>query len=237
MFKEQEAMRLFFGILMTAMVAAAPATLAQAPAAADQTAYVVTYLEVLPSAKGEAANLLKQVASASRNEAGNLRFDILQRIERDNQFAILEAWSDSKAAEAHGSGAALKQFKEKLGPLRASFYDERPSKGVAVAPLSAPAGKNAVYSIIHVDVTPPNTDKCIAMLRELAEATRKEPEALRFEAWQQSNRANHFTVMEVWKRRDGVEAHVVTEAARDFREKLGPMTGALYDERLYSSID
>ena len=168
------------GMLVAAALAVAPtAAPAQAPSATDSTAYVVTYIEVLPAAKAEAANLLKQVASASRKEPGNLRYDILQRIERDNQFAILEAWSDLKAAGAHEGGAALKQFKEKLTPLRASFYDERPSNGITVAPASGPVGKDAVYTVIHVDVTPPTKDECIAMLKKLA---RRYPQGTRFPA-------------------------------------------------------
>jgi hypothetical protein len=74
------------------------------------------------------------VAAAGRKEAGNQRYDILQRIDRENQFVILEAWSDLKAAEAHAGGSALKEFKDKLKPMQASFYDERPSNGIAVAP-------------------------------------------------------------------------------------------------------
>ena|SRR5215467_10468167 len=50
---------------------------------------------------------LSQAAATSRKEAGNRRYDILQRIDRENQFVILEAWSDLKAAEAHAGGSAL----------------------------------------------------------------------------------------------------------------------------------
>ena len=126
-------MRVFCGMLIVAAaMAVAPAAVAQAPAGG--TAYVVTYIEVVPSAQGEAAGLLKQVATASRKEAGNQRYDILQRLDRENQFVILEAWSDLKAAEAHAGGSALKEFKDKLKPMQASFYDERPSNGIAVAP-------------------------------------------------------------------------------------------------------
>jgi quinol monooxygenase YgiN len=229
-------MKVFCGLLIAAAtIAAAPAALAQAPA--EGTAYAVTYLEVLPSAKAEAAGLLKQVAAASRKEAGNQRYDILQRTGRDNQFAILEAWTDLKAAEAHAAGAALKQFKDKLKPLQLSFYDERPSKGIAVAPPPASVGKGSVYAITHVDVVPPSTGDCIAMLKKQADDTRKEPNAERFEAWQQNNRANHFTVMEIWKDRAAHEAHIVTVSTKEFRDKLGPMSGALYDERLYTSIE
>jgi quinol monooxygenase YgiN len=215
-------------------LATVPAAMAQAPAAG--TAYMVTYIEVAPSAQADAADLLKAIAASSRKEAGNQRYDVLQRIDRENQFAILEAWTDLKAAESHVGGAALKQFKDKLKPLQISFYDERPSNGIAVAPASAEAGRDAVYAITHVDVTPPNKDECIVMLKKLADDTRKEPGSLQFEAWQQNNRANHFTVAEIWKGRAAIDGHVVTASTKDFREKLGPMSGALYDERLYKSL-
>jgi quinol monooxygenase YgiN len=211
-----------------------PVAMAQAPAAGK--AYMVTYIEVAPSAQADAADLLRAIAAASRKEAGNERYEVLQRIDRENQFAILEAWTDLKAAEAHVGGGALKQFKDKLKPLQISFYDERPSNGIAVAPASAAVGKDVVYAITHVDVTPPNKDECIVMLKKLADDTRKEPSSLQFEAWQQNNRANHFTVTEIWKSRPAIDGHVVTASTKEFREKLGPMSGALYDERLYKSL-
>jgi len=221
-------------MLAIAVVAAAPVAMAQAPAGG--TAYVVTYMEVMPSAQGEVTGLLKQVAAASRKEAGNERYDILQRIDRKNQFVILEAWTDLKAAEAHAGGDALKQFKEKLKPLQVSFYDERPSNGIAVAASPASISKGAIFAVTHVDVTPPNKDDCIVMLKKLAEDSRKEPNSLQFEAWQQNNRANHFTVAEVWKNRAAIDSHIVAASTKEFREKLGPMSGALYDERLYRSL-
>ena len=61
---------------------------------------MVTYIEVTPAAEAEAGTLLRRIAAASRKEAGNLRYDVLQQNERRNQFAILEAWSDAKAFEA-----------------------------------------------------------------------------------------------------------------------------------------
>jgi quinol monooxygenase YgiN len=228
-------MRFFCGMLIAAAVmAVAPVAMAQAPAGG--IAYVVTYIEVVPSAQREAAGLLKQVAAASRKEAGNQRYDILQRLDRKNQFVILEAWTDLKAAEAHAGGSDLKQFKDKLKPLQASFYDERPSNGISVAPSPASVGKGAIYAVTHVDVTPPNKDDCIVMLKKLADDARKESNSVQFEAWQQNNRANHFTVTETWKNRTAIDAHIAAASTKEFREKLGPMSGALYDERFYQSL-
>jgi quinol monooxygenase YgiN len=215
------------------MITAAPAG-AQTP---TQPYYSVTYLEVTPASEGEAVNLIKQVAAASRKEPGNLRFDVLQRMDRKNQFAILEAWSDQKALEAHDSGTAMTEFRNKLKPLRSGPYDQRPSVPISVTQAAAAAGKGSVYVITHVDVTPNFKDATIDMLKAFADGTRKEPGAERYEVLQQNNRANHFTVTEIWKDQAALTNHTVTGPAKEFREKLGPMSGALYDDRRYSSIE
>ena len=58
-----------------------------------------------------------------------------------------------------------------------------------------------------------------------------------FGVWQQTSRPNHFTVVEVWKDQKAYDARGSAAPQRTFRDKLGPMLGALYDERLYRSID
>ena len=67
------------------------------------------------------------MAADSRKEAGNRSYEVLEQNDRNTQFVILEAWSDPKALEAHGGGAALKQFRDKIKPLMIAYYDERPS--------------------------------------------------------------------------------------------------------------
>jgi quinol monooxygenase YgiN len=235
-------MKAFHGALIAAAILAAVAghpALAQAPG--NQSAYVVTYIEVAPSAEAEAANLLRRVASASRKEAGNLRYEVLQRTDRPNQFAILEAWRDAKAFEAHGGGASMKEFRGHLEPLRVGFYDQRPDTGidvgpVALGPASSP-GKDAIFVVTHVDVTGSFKDDAIVLMKKLAADSRREPNSERYEVWQQNNRLNHFTVVEIWKDQPALEAHGVTAGAREFREKLGPMMGALYDDRRYRNLE
>jgi quinol monooxygenase YgiN len=236
-FRSGALFRYFPGALIAAVVAAvaAPGALAQAPD--NQPAYGVTYIEVTPSAEATAADLLRQVAAASRKEAGNLRYEVVQDIERRNQFAILETWHDMKAIEAHGAGANMKQFREKLDPLRTGFYDERLDTGIDVGPVPAPAGKSAIYVVTHVDVTGPFKDEAIVMMKKLAAAGRLEPGAQRFDVWQQANRLNHFTMVELWKDQAALDAHGQAPAARQFREQVGHMMGALYDDRRYGNLE
>ncbi|MGC2072619.1 MAG: antibiotic biosynthesis monooxygenase, partial [Pseudolabrys sp.] len=60
------------------------------------TTYIVGYIEVAPSsARIAAISVLRALRDASRREAGNSGFEVLQRIGRSQQFAILEVWSDA----------------------------------------------------------------------------------------------------------------------------------------------
>ena len=85
----------------------------------------------------------------------------------------------------------------------------------------------------HVDVIPQHKDAGVEALQELAAASRPQPGNVRFEVWQQTNRGNHFAVVETWSTRRRFDAHLMAADTREFRSKLAVMTGALYDERLY----
>jgi quinol monooxygenase YgiN len=44
-------------------------------------------------------------------------------------------------------------------------------------------------------------------------------------------------VVEAWKDQKAYDASRAADPQRQFRDKLGPMLGALYDERLYRVIN
>jgi len=52
----------------------------------------------------------------------------------------------------------------------------------------------------------------------------------------QPNRTNHFTLVEAWRDRKAFDASVIAVHTKDFRQKLTPLEGALYDERLYQAV-
>ncbi len=91
--------------------------------------------------------------------------------------------------------------------------------------------------LTHVDVIPPRKDDGVALLARLAEESRRDPGCARFDVVQQANRPNHLTVVEAWKDRAAFDAHAAAAHTRHFRAQLAPMSGALYDERLYAVID
>ena len=227
---------ILLGFAILPLAAVAPATAADSPA----PAYIVTYIEVLPTAANQAVGLIRQLGAASRKENGNLRFEVLQRIHQPSHFAILEAWSDEAAQAAHAAAAHTKEFRAKLLPLLRAPYDERPHTALSVGAMSAgPAdgAKGAIYAVTHVDVIPKAKDQGVEMVKQLAESGRKGRDNVRFEALTQSSRPNHMTVVEIWKDQNAADAHSVAEYTKRFRDGLLPISGSLYDERLFRTAN
>ena len=71
----------------------------------------------------------------------------------------------------------------------------------------------------------------------MTEASRKDAGNAMFEVVQQTNRPNHFTVVEIWKDAKAFDAHGIADHTRRFRTNLGPMLGAPYEDRLYAAVE
>ena len=199
--------------------------------------YSVIYVEVMPTAGAEGGAVLRRYRAAARTEEGNLRCELVQRVGHPNQFAILEAWRDQPSFEAHGRGAGSTDMREKIAAIRNAPTDERVHTALSVGPIAFNAAAGAIYVLTHVDVIPPRKDDGVAAVKQLADAGRAANGNLRFEVVQQTTRPNHFTVVEVWASAAAAQAHSMAAATRQFRDALAPMTGALYDERMYTAVD
>jgi len=49
-------------------------------------------------------------------------------------------------------------------------------------------------------------------------------------------RTNHFEVVEVWRDQKSDNAHELAAHTKEFRVKLAPVIGALYDQRWYKAL-
>jgi quinol monooxygenase YgiN len=100
------AMLRVFGMTVAAGLMAG---IASANAQDTSATYVVSHIEVAPSSTRNAAAVLRALRDASRKEAGNSGFEILQRIGQSQQFAILEVWRDTRAQAGHAAATDTAQ--------------------------------------------------------------------------------------------------------------------------------
>jgi quinol monooxygenase YgiN len=195
--------------------------------------YSVIYVEVTPTSRADGLAALRRYRDATRAEDGSLRCEVVSRLGQPHQFVVLEVWKDQNAFDSHARSPNTTQMREKVQAIRSAPLDERVHTGVSVGPLAPGSAGDAVVVVTHVDVIPPRKEDGLAAVKALGEAGRTEAGNVRFEVVQQTNRPNHFTVVEIWKDARAVEAHSLTEATRRFRDALGPISGALYDERFF----
>lgn len=225
----QDLRKLLIGALAIAAAATAPAH-----AQPDDRAFAVTYIEVTPSSTERAIELLRAQARASRADAGNLRYQILQRTGRPNHFAILDAWDSQSARDRSASAEHSRAFRAALEPLLYSPYDERPS--TPIMDTAGAGGEGQVYVITHVDIIPTALEEGTGLLDALVRASRDELGAIDIGVMAQNSRRNHMTLFEIWQSAEHRIAHASAAHTRHFRDELLSRSGSLYDERLYRRL-
>lgn len=211
-------------------------TRSDAPAAVgpDSTYYAVSYVETTGASTDKAAAALKQYRDGSRPQDGFMRAEFFEQLGRPGHFAIVETWRDQKAFDAR-DGSTQKRLLDAIEPIRVSGYDQRPYKTLSVGTSSPPSGRQIVYVISHVDVTP--NPQVNVLLRQLAEASRQEAGNLRFDVLLHTMRSNHFTVIEAWRNQQALDAHVAAPHTKQYRDALQPLTGSPLDERTFRIVD
>ena len=95
----------------------------------------------------------------------------------------------------------------------------------------------AIYVVTHIDIFPPSQAAGLEQIRALGDDSRKDDGNIRFDALQQTSRGNHESLVETWDSAKAIEVHGADEHTKQFRKKLFPISGGLYDERFYQAID
>src|SRR3954471_18778166 len=100
------------GLSAFSAVAQTPAT-PPPPVPADVSPlYVVTYVELKPTAAKEGTAILKSWREAQRKAEGNLRAEVVHHTTRPGQFVVIAAWKNKAAFDAHSEVG--KSFRDKL---------------------------------------------------------------------------------------------------------------------------
>jgi quinol monooxygenase YgiN len=158
---------------------------------------------------------------------------VLQETFRPNRFVILEAWKEESSFLEHDKASHTTEFRSRLKAIHNSPYDQRVHQRFAVGEVHNATDSAALNVVTHVDVPPPRREETEVLLKRLAEESRRHEGNLRYDVFQQlAPRTNHFTVFAVWRDEKTFASHELQPQTREFREALGPMLGAPYDERL-----
>jgi quinol monooxygenase YgiN len=100
------------------------------------------------------------------------------------------------------------------------------------ASLVLSAQDTKLYVVTHVDLTPNYIADGTPLLQKFAADSHKDKGVVRFELLVDVSRKNHFTILSVWENQAAFDAHLEAVHTKQVREKLQPMLGSPFDERL-----
>jgi quinol monooxygenase YgiN len=84
------------------------------------------HLDVFPPGLTPALAAVKQVAEAARKGEGNLRYDVVQSVKINvSHMTLFGAWQSRKAFDDYEMSAYGRRFRDAIGPLLGSPYDDR----------------------------------------------------------------------------------------------------------------
>lgn len=75
-----------------------------------QTVKIAATIVVKPEHRQKLIGVFQQLVLASRQEAGNLRYDLHQDIENPNRVVFFEIWQSQAAVDEHGQSAHFQNF-------------------------------------------------------------------------------------------------------------------------------
>jgi len=84
------------------------------------------HLDVFPPGLVPALAAVKQVAEAARKGDGNLRYDVVQSVKINvSHMTLFGTWQSRKAFDDYEKSAYGRHFRDAIGPLLGSPYDDR----------------------------------------------------------------------------------------------------------------
>jgi quinol monooxygenase YgiN len=96
------------------------------PATGSDTVYMQLHLDVFPPGIEATLAAAKAVAEAARKGEGNLRYDVVVSAKPPQSHStFIAAWQDRKAFDAYEMSAYGRQFRDAVGPLLGSPFDDR----------------------------------------------------------------------------------------------------------------
>jgi len=95
-------------------------------AAGSDIVYMQLHLDVFPPGIEATLAAARAVAEAARKGDGNLRYDVVRSVKPPlSHTTLFAAWQNRKAFDAYENSAYARQFRDVVGPLLGSPFDDR----------------------------------------------------------------------------------------------------------------
>ncbi len=83
---------------------------------------------------------------------------------------------------------------------------------------------------------PEFTQPAVVLLDQFRRDSLQDAGEKEFHVLQEMGHPNHFTLVEKWAGRAAYEAHNIAPHTRHFRDRIQPMLGSPFDERIHTEL-
>lgn len=202
--------------------------------AGAQAAYVaIVGVEVTPGDEQAFLEASLENARRSVREKDNQRFDLLQSVDEQNKFALVEIYRTAEGPIDHKSTEHYSAWRDTVADMMASprvatqwdtLYPQFAS-GYAPVAIILERPIPAYFDVTHVfiDVAAGSEDAFIAVTLSNAQQSMREPEAMRFDFLRSVDDPTKFLLIEVYRSEQGAADHKETEHYLTWRETVAGM--------------
>jgi len=211
-------------IRTAALVGTAAFLLAASPGGAASAKDAPTPIEfyglisVKPEAMDRFLSVMRANARASREEVGNVSFDVYRGEDGGTELLLMERWADESAVEAHGRTphlqAVVGRVEGDLNGAPQELHLVRLSPMAPDKPIADPTATRNVAVTLHAK--PEKREAFQQALLDVVEPSRAAPGNLAFDVYRHQDDENTFFIMERWTNAAAHEAHL----AQPYNEPL-----------------
>ncbi|MFP3357480.1 antibiotic biosynthesis monooxygenase [Planococcus sp. 11815] len=90
------------------------------------------HLQVKPDQEQAFLDEGKTLIEASRQEPGNVQYDLMKSVEKDGHYTMVEVWKDAQAIKAHNASEHFTAFSKKAAGFMSAPMELKVYSGEAV---------------------------------------------------------------------------------------------------------
>jgi quinol monooxygenase YgiN len=94
----------------------------------------------------------------------------------------------------------------------------------------------AIRSATNIDIMPDRFEEGMSALRQYMDGAKGDKALTSVQLSQQTGSPNHFILIQTMADESGYKSHVQASYVLKFRQRLQPLLGSPWDERLYSDV-
>lgn len=172
-------------------------------AASNNEIRINCLFKVAPENVANIVNLSKELVAASRNDSGNIDYDIYQSQTDPTQLMIFETWKDQASLDVHSAAA---HFTRIVPQLANAAVGEMAIQSFTQASEGSQIRINCLFKVAADNVT-----KILGLSKELVEASRKDGGNIDYDIYQSQTDPTKMMIFETWSDQASLDVHSAAE--------------------------